>query len=151
MTRLRIVRDTYSKDVERLGREVIRAQSKLEAAKLKLSVADEMISKVQQSGNTTGVATFEGLGKYAHSSLSDALLDVINTHAGINGMAVGEVREILLNEGLPNPRNLGVTIHLAADRLAKKGLIRIHQNGDGKRFSKPISLDEPPILTEEKS
>ena len=97
----------------------------LRPAKLKLSVADEIIAKIEKSETGSNGATFAGLGKYSNSAISDAMLDVINTHAGVEGMAVKELREILMNEGLSNTQNLGITLHITGDRLTEKRTLLI--------------------------
>jgi hypothetical protein len=145
IARMNEVRAAYIKDVEKAERDLARVQARLEAARMKVSVADEIIAKLQNLPPTPSAvgAAFAGFGKYTGKSVSEAMLDVINTNAGVSGMAVSEIREILINEGLSNTKNLGVTIHVTAKRLAEKNLIRVEQTGAGKRFFRLLKSEEP--------
>ncbi len=148
MARLTDMRATYIKDVEKAERDLVRVQTRLEAARMKVSVADELIAALQNLPATPSAAgaAFTGFGKYTGKSITEAMLDVIKTHAGIGGMSVNEIREILTNEGLSKVRNLSVTIHVVGKRLAEKNLIQILQTEKGKRFAKPL-ITEPAAIT----
>lgn len=145
IARMNEVRAAYIKDVEKAERDLARVQARLEAARMKVGVADEIIAKLQNLPATPSAAgaAFVGFGKYTGKSVSEAMLDVINTNAGISGMAVNEIREILINEGLGNTKNLGVTIHVTAKRLAEKNLIRVEQTEAGKRFLRLVKPEDP--------
>lgn len=144
MARLRQIRDDYAKSAEKAQRDVDRAQARLESARTKLSIADEMLDSIRKP-KPVG-ATFIGMGKYADSTIIDAVLDVINANAGINGMSVNDIREILINEGVEPKQHLNVTIHVVAQRLSeKRKAIRIEQTDDGKRFFKLMKPEEPQV------
>jgi hypothetical protein len=142
MSRLRSARDVYAQDVTKAERDAVRAQNRLESARLKLAVADDMISKVQKDAGVN-VAAFNGMGKYGQMPVGDAILDIVNHHAGLEGMSVNEVLEILVNEGVPRKQHLSVAIHVTTGRLAKKNLIRVEKNENGKRFFKLTQPEEP--------
>ena len=143
MSRLRSARDAYAQDVTKAERDVVRAQNRLESARLKLAVADDMISKAQKDVGLNGAAAFEGMGKYGQMPVGEAILDIVNHHAGLDGMSVNEVLEILVNEGVPRKKHLSVAIHVTTGRLAKKNLIRVEKNESGKRFFKFVQPEEP--------
>jgi hypothetical protein len=144
MLRLREARDAYADDVKKAERDLQRAQNRLESARLKLAVADDMVSKVQKDAEVN-VAAFKGMGKYANSSPMPAILDIINTHAGIDGMTANDIKEILINEGFTKIKHIGVTTHVVADRLQKKGLIEVRTTKDGKRFFKTTQPEKSPV------
>lgn len=134
MQRLRAVRDGFASDVTKAERDLNRAQAKLEAARVKLKVADEMIARVKSPAEKqdTGTIPFVGMGKYAKSKLTDAVLDVINSRAEPDGMSVNQIRDVLIAEGVEPKPNLLITIHVLADRLKDRGLIRIETTDEGK-------------------
>src|SRR5882724_11308789 len=94
IAQLEDIRAGYVKDVEKAERDIIRARARLDAAKVKVSVADEMIAKLRNLPTPPAGVAFAGFGKYAGKSIREAMLDVILTHAGIDGMSVQEIREI---------------------------------------------------------
>ncbi len=147
MARLNDIRAAYAKEVEKAERDLVRVRARLEAAKMKVCVADEMIAKLQNLPATPSAsgAAFAGFGKYTGKSITEAVLDVITTHAGIDGMSLQEVREILINEGLTKTRNLGVAIHVVGKRLAERNLIRVLQTDEGKRFARPLVREVPSV------
>jgi len=147
MARLNDIRAAYAKEVEKAERDLQRVRARLEAARMKVCVADEMIAKLQNLPTTPAAsgAAFTGFGKYAGKSIREAVLDVITTHAGIDGMSAQEVREILINEGLSNVKNLGIAIHVVGKRLAEKNLIRVLQTDEGKRFARPLVREASPV------
>jgi hypothetical protein len=147
MARLNDIRAAYAKEVEKAERDLLRIRARLEAARMKVSVADEMIAKLQNLPATPSAAgaAFAGFGKYTGKSITAAVLDVIMSHAGIDGMSVQEAREILINEGLRNVKNLGVAIHVVGKRLAEKNLIRVLQTEEGKRFARPLVSESSPV------
>ena len=142
MVRLQSVRDGFAADVAKAERDLARSQTKLETARMKLSVADEMIAKVRKNGAKAAGATFAGMGKYSGTPLRDAIVDVINNHAGVDGISAKEISEILTNEGVDKGENLSISIHVTGDRLADEGKIRIQKTEAGKRFFKLVK-NEP--------
>ena len=133
MSRLRIVRDGYASEVAKAERDLTRAKTKLESAQTKLKIADEMIASVQTlGGKDTGTVPFVGMGKYSNMAISDAILDVVNTRAGIDGMSVNQIRDVLIADGVQPRKNLLISIHVTADRLERKKLIHIEKTDDGK-------------------
>lgn len=148
MPRLRGIRAGFAADVKKAERDLFRAQTRLEAARTKLKVADEMIATLEKNDPLPGSA-FPGIGKYSHMALSDAILDVINNHAGIDGMSVNEIQEILVNEGVAPKPHLSATIHVTAGRLDRKGLITAASGEDGKRFFSKTQPEEAAAPAEE--
>lgn len=142
MSRLREIREDFAQMVAKAERDLTRVKARLEAARTKLNVADEMIASLGKP-KPSGVAAFLGLGKYAQRSISDAVLDVINTHSDLDGMSVNEVRDVLINEGIKKKPNLLVAIHVVASRLEKKNLITVEQTESGKRFFKVTKTEKP--------
>ena len=64
--------------------------------------------------------------------ISDAILDVVNTRAVIDGMSVNQIRDALVAEGLTPRKNLLIAIHVTTDRLARNKLLHIEKTADGK-------------------
>lgn len=148
MARLREIRDGYANDVSKAERDLTRIQARLEAARTKLAVADEMIATLlkKNPSATNGVAAFQGMGKYASMPMSDAILDVINTHAGVEGLSANDIMELLVNDGVERKPNLKIAVHVTAGRLAERGAVTLDQTTNGKRFFKKIKLEEEAVI-----
>ncbi len=145
MLRLRSVRDGYASDVAKAERDLTRVKAKLQAAQTKLEIADEMIASVQKLGEKdTRTVPFAGMGKYSHMGISDAILDVVNTQAGADGMSVNQIRDSLIAEGFEQGKNLLIAIHITTGRLGRHNLIHIEKTDEGKCIFRVIKPGESP-------
>ena len=135
LARAQAVRDDYAVEVQNAESEFWKAKTRVETARLKLEVADNMLKVISGAPSPAGTPVISVLGRYHGRGLQDSVLDVING-SGREGISIKGIATILQNEGFsyPNAKNFTAAIHTACARLESKNLVVGGKTDDGLRI-----------------
>jgi len=130
ITAFTAVRDQYAVELEKAQRELERATAKVEQAKTRLTVADDMIARA-----TSGTDT------QSSRSLAEAITKVVREHSD-EVLIVKRISHFLHLAGVSAEMS---AIHVNASRLVRRGVLEtvlLADGGKAYRWKKPVSTQE---------
>jgi hypothetical protein len=130
--KLKEVRARYSDSLTSVRHEISLLEERAKSVGTKIETLDEVIKEITSS-NGSGTLVLAGIGKYSKRSLTDSILDVVNTWGSPPGLLTPEIIAKLQAEGFRSDAKkfyasvYSIAVHLSADGRILNG------KKDGKR------------------
>src|SRR5260221_10742852 len=129
---LKEVRAKYSEALTRIRAEINLLEQRASEVRVRIDTLDEVIKDVSTS-NGSETPAFTGVGKYSKKSLSESIVDVVNTWGDSPGLLTPEIITKLKTEGFKSKaKKLYASVYSVSCHLANEEKIALGTK-DGKR------------------